>query len=122
MTGLVAKMFIWQLAVTTLFAAAFFFVSGEMHAFAALVGGGIAIVSSMYFAARTLAVPRDAGPDRMLAALMRGQVMKWLLALVMFVFAAMHLGEQFLALILTYMANTSVYWVALLWLPVQRGN
>lgn len=87
--------------------------SGRQAAFAALYGGAIALLPTLYFAMRVRL--RQGGMDarQALGAIYRAEVGKLLLTLLMFVVGARWFGDHYLALMLTCMAGLAMNWVVL---------
>ncbi|MDY6941539.1 MAG: ATP synthase subunit I [Pseudomonadota bacterium] len=112
---IVGRILLWQIGVSLAAATAFFFVWDVRNALAALAGGGINVIASGYFALRLFSPSPGAPPDQLLSALVRGEAMKWVVTIALFIVAIRYFHEQFVALILTYMAATSIYWFSLLW-------
>ena len=86
---------------------------GSRSALAALAGALIAIVPGFYFAIRAMRATPDATPKQVVNAFYRGEFGKLVLTVLGFVGAVNLLPEQFLPMILTYMACLAAYWVAL---------
>lgn len=109
-----ARIVIWQAAVGVAGAAVWLVVGGPRQAIAALVGGSIGAILSLYFAIKVFARgTRD--PQLMLRDLFRALALKLALATVLFSLAAKFFADAFVPLITTFMAGLAVYWFALLW-------
>jgi F0F1-type ATP synthase assembly protein I len=80
----------------------------------ALVGGAIALALTLYAAAQLLGRPADS-PHDALGAMIRAEVGKLILAVVLISLAVMALPEQAAAIVTTLAATLSAYWLALLY-------
>lgn len=103
-----------QLVVASASAAAFCWSHGRQWAVAAFAGGGISVLTGLFFASAMFTFSRGGGPQRMLGAVYIAEIFKWALTVVMFSLTAVEFREQFLAVILTFILTLFVYWVALL--------
>jgi F0F1-type ATP synthase assembly protein I len=119
---IVSKILIWQCVCTAVMALAFFFVSGLQNALAAAAGGAVSVVSGVLFAARSFSVSPQESPTRMMVALARGEALKWVSSILLFMLWIHLFRERFVWVILTFMVCTSVYWFALLWLPLDSES
>ncbi|MES0873139.1 ATP synthase subunit I [Sinimarinibacterium thermocellulolyticum] len=81
---------------------------------AALAGGGIGAVLTIYAAAKTFAVPASDARHAVLA-FFRAEVRKLLLAAVLFAVAIRFFADVFAPLVTTFALSLVVYWFALLW-------
>lgn len=88
---------------------------GWRAALAALVGGGIGVLLSLYVAIR-VGASSDDRPRAMLNAFYRAEAMKLILAVVLFSIAALLFADVYIPLITTFMVGLMAYWVALLWI------
>lgn len=104
----------WQGAITGAAAFAALLVAGPTAALAAVYGGlVVAALPTFYFAWRVFSRRPDDSPRTVVGAFYRGEVGKFALTAVLFVFGIGVFSEQFLPLILTYMAALGSYWVVL---------
>lgn len=103
-----------QVAVTLVIAAALYFVKGRAAAVSAAIGGAIAFLPAILYAARMVAVP-GTDPRRLLRAQYSAEAYKTAGTLALFA-ATFVLYRNVSApwLFLTYVAALLVYWVALL--------
>ncbi len=88
--------------------------AGPKSGLAALIGGGIGAVLTIYAATKTFAAPAS---DARHAVMMffRAQVRKLLLAVVLFAVAVRFFADVFAPLVTTFALSLTVYWFALLW-------
>lgn len=86
---------------------------GPHSALAALAGMLIAVVPGLYFAIRAMRQKQAASPREVVKGFYRGEFGKYALTVIGFGIAVIYLPNQFLPLILTYMACLAAYWVAL---------
>jgi F0F1-type ATP synthase assembly protein I len=107
------KIIAGQLAVTLVAAVLFGLAMGGEAALGALAGGGISVLLSLWMALRVFSVPAEAGPRAMLAAFVKAEAIKMVLAVVLFSAAAIFLGHVFLPLVVTFVATLVVNWLAL---------
>ena len=109
-----ARIILWQLAIAVASAALCGFWLGERWAAAAFSGGAIGAVLSLYYAARVFS-RRGAEPQAMLRMMYRAEALKMMLAAGLFTVAAVVFAEEWLPLLMTFMASQAVYGFALLW-------
>ncbi|MEC9364548.1 MAG: ATP synthase subunit I [Sinimarinibacterium flocculans] len=81
---------------------------------AALIGGGIGAVLTIYAAAKTFAVPASDARHAVMT-FFRAEVRKLLLAAVLFAVAVRFFADVFAPLVSTFALSLLVYWFALLW-------
>jgi ATP synthase protein I len=81
---------------------------------AALIGGGIGAVLTIYSAAKTFAAPASDARHAVMT-FFRAQVRKLLLAAVLFAVAVHFFADVFAPLVTTFALSLTVYWFALLW-------
>jgi ATP synthase protein I len=113
-SGVAWRVLGWQGAITGLAAFVAFLVSGPTAALAAVYGGlVVAALPTFYFAWRVFSRRPDDEPRTVVGAFYRGEVGKFALTTILFVFGIGAFGEQFLPMILTYMAALGSYWVVL---------
>ncbi|MGH8457716.1 MAG: ATP synthase subunit I [Nevskiales bacterium] len=87
--------------------------SGKEAAAAAFYGALVAVIPSLYFAGKVLLSGRNDRPLEVLGAVYVGEAGKIVLAALMFIVGAKLFPAHFLALLLTFMACLSVYWLML---------
>jgi ATP synthase protein I len=85
-----------------------------MHGFAALVGGAIAAILTLYAGVQTFARP-STDPQQIARRFVAAQYKKWGLAVLLFALAFSGLAEHAVPLIVAFMVGVSLYKVALLW-------
>jgi len=88
-------------------------IAGQQSAGAALFGALTAILPSLYFAGKVFLGGRDDKPLQVLGAVYWGETGKILLVAAMFILGAKLFPAHFLALMLTFIACLSVYWLML---------
>lgn len=88
---------------------------------AALCGGLMQALLSLYFAVRLAAAP-EGSPAAMLGAFYRAEIGKWLWAVLVFGAAARWVPQFFLPLLAGYGAGVLGNWLALLWTPEASGR
>ncbi len=109
----IATVFVGQSLVTIVAAVVWLMAAGSFSGLAALAGGGIAILPGAYFAIKVFSVPADA-PLKMLAnAFYKGEALKFVITVVLFIIALQWFADNFLPLVTTYIAALLVYWLAL---------
>lgn len=87
---------------------------GEQHAVAALYGGLVAVVPAAFMAMRVFrASPGDASPAQFAAAFYRGELGKLVLTVLLFWLGVVLFADEFLSLMLTYIASLSAYWLVM---------
>ncbi|MDD9893130.1 MAG: ATP synthase subunit I [Gammaproteobacteria bacterium] len=89
--------------------------AGAEPALAAAFGGLISVVTNLYFAIRSFSLGPGATPQQRMQALARAEVIKLLLAAIMFALAAKYFSEHFVVLLSAWFATTAVYAFALRW-------
>ncbi len=104
----------WQSIITAVVASLFFYIKGAVYGLGALAGGGISIATGLLFAANLYARGDVGNPRQMVAALYTAESLKFVLSIGLFILAAVHFREAFLAVIVTYWLTTLLYWLALL--------
>ena len=104
-----------QALIAIMVSFAWLMMSGAQPALAAAFGGLIGVVTNLYFAIRSFSLGPGARPQQRLQALARAEVIKLLLAAILFALAAKFFSEHFLALISAWFATTAVYMFALRW-------
>ncbi|MGD8380246.1 MAG: ATP synthase subunit I [Gammaproteobacteria bacterium] len=118
--SVVLRLIAWQLGVGIAAALLWLLVSGEKAALAALAGGAIGAVLSLYFAAQFLFRSRGREPGRVISTLYRAEALKLLLAVGLFSAAAVLFAREFLAVMTTFAASLSGYWLALIWTADEK--
>ncbi len=103
----------WQLMIGIVGGLLWWVLWGWKAAWAALFGGGIGALLSLYVALRFSAVD-DASPRDRVSTFYRAEVMKFVLAVVLFSIAALLFADVYIPLITTFIAGLTAYWVALL--------
>jgi ATP synthase protein I len=88
---------------------------GHQAAFAALFGGVVAIVPTLYFAAKIYLRAGGATAAEVLGAFYRAEVGKLILTALLFVIGAKMFGQHFAPLIITCLACLAMNWV-MVWL------
>ncbi len=87
---------------------------GDAQAFySALVGGGISLLVTAYFASKVLSVRIGSPAAKIARAFYVGEVVKLLLTVVLLSVALLWLPVSPLPLLLAYMATLMAYWLAL---------
>ncbi|MCC5858864.1 MAG: ATP synthase subunit I [Ectothiorhodospiraceae bacterium] len=109
----IATVFAGQSLVTVIAALAWLLAAGSGSGLAALAGGGIAILPGAYFAVKVFSVPAGAPPKQLLNAFYRGEALKFVITVVLFIIALQWFADSFLPLLTTYIAALLVYWLAL---------
>ena len=89
---------------------------GKPQAIAAVYGGLVAVVPTVYFAYRVFAKRKTQEPELMLGAFYLGEFGKIGLTALMFWLGVGLFAKQFLALMVTYAACLLAYWLVLAWL------
>ena len=105
-----------QLAITLLAAAVAFTLSdfdGFKSAYSALLGGGINILATAFFALRVFSVRPGSTAKRMARAFYTGEVAKIALTAALFAAVLVWLDVAFLPLFLTYVITMLAFWLVL---------
>jgi len=119
------KVIVGQLAVALAGTLLWSVGAGVQAGLGALVGGGISVLLSLYFAVKVFSVDAASDPQRMVAAFFRAEALKLVLAAVLFSLAAIYMSHLFLPLMSTCAATLAVYWFALIFTrldPVGFGR
>lgn len=87
--------------------------SGKEAAAAAFYGALVAVIPSLYFAGKVFFSGRNDRPLEVMGAIYVGEAGKFVLAALMFIVGAKLFPAHFWALILTFTACLSVYWLML---------
>ena len=107
-----------QAMLTLLVAGGWWLAGGSVPA--ALIGGGVVTVLSLYFAVRLFSVDAAQDPQAFLRRLYRAEVMKLVLVAVFFLVAAQQAPEQMAEIVTAFIAALLGYWFALL--PLATGT
>jgi len=91
-----------------------FYMKDAVYGLGALAGGGINIATGLLFGANLFARGSSGNPRQMVVALYIAESLKFVLSIGLFILAAVHFREAFLAVIVTYWATILLYWLALL--------
>lgn len=102
-----------QLGIGLVAALVGYVTSGIQAAGAAFYGALAAVVPSLYFAGKVFLSGRNDRPLEVLGAVYIGEAGKFVLAALMFIVGAKLFPAHFLALILTFIACLSMYWLML---------
>lgn len=102
-----------QLAVTLLAAVIAALADGSHAGISALLGGLINVVASFYMAKRVFAGGLAAGPQ-LFERFIKGEALKLVITVALFILAIVTLKAAFLPLILAYIATFVAYWAGLL--------
>lgn len=105
---------LFQLLIAAVSVAIWAWFAGPRAALAALTGGGISVVLTVYTAIRTFAAPA-ANAKQAVMNFYRAEVRKLILAAVLFAAAVRFFGDVFAPVVTTFALTLSVYWFALLW-------
>jgi ATP synthase protein I len=108
------KIVVWQAVVTLVCAVPWAILVGATAGLGALMGGGISVVLSLYFAIKMFSVDAASDPRGAVSAFFRAEALKLVLAAVIFSLVAKFLAHLFLPLISTFIATLAVYWFALI--------
>src|SRR5205809_578259 len=92
----------WQAIFTLILALLFLCIGGKVMAYSALLGGGICVLASAYFALRLFAYVGATKARYMVKALYRAELGKFALTLVMFFVAIKYMHVAALPFFLTY--------------------
>ena len=90
----------------------FFFVDIEA-AYSAIIGGGISIIVTAYFAGHVFSVRAGSTASKIARAFFVGESIKMVLTAILFAVAILWLDILFLPLFLTYIATLFAYWLVL---------
>ncbi len=102
-----------QVTITLLAAGACFIFVEVKAAYSAVVGGGISIIATLYFARQVFSLPVGTPADRIAARFYLGEALKIGLTALLFFIAIVVLHVSFLPLFLTYTATLLAYWLVL---------
>lgn len=101
-------------ATITLLAAVACFLVNTKAAYSAVVGGGISIIATLYFARQVFSLPVGTPAEKIATRFYLGEALKIGLTVVLFSIAIVGLRVSFLPLFLTYAATLMAYWLVLL--------
>lgn len=102
-----------QLAITLSAATVCFFLLNAKAAYSAVVGGGISIIATLYFARQFLSSNVGLSALKIAKRFYIGEAVKLVLTAILFGIAILWLQVSFLPLFLTYMATLLAYWLVL---------
>lgn len=102
-----------QLGVTLIAAAGSLVIADFKAAYSALIGGGINLLGTAYFALRVFSVKPGSTAKQMARAFYRGEVVKLLLTGLLFAGVFLWLEVSFLPLFLAYSATMLAFWLVL---------
>ncbi|MFO1429155.1 MAG: ATP synthase subunit I [Candidatus Competibacteraceae bacterium] len=102
-----------QTTITLLAAVACLLVNVKA-AYSAVVGGGISIIATLYFARQVFSLPVGTPPEKIATRFYLGEALKIGLTVILFSIAIVGLRVSFLPLFLTYAATLMAYWLVLL--------
>jgi ATP synthase protein I len=105
---------LWQAVATLAIAGLFLVGSGGQWALSALMGGGIAVVTSLAMIGIMFRGAEDTDPKRVMTKLYAGEAAKLALTVVLFVAAIKFMRPAIAPLLIAYIATLPVYWLALL--------
>jgi ATP synthase protein I len=105
---------LWQAVATLAVAGIFLAVSGGQWALSALVGGGIAVATSLAMIGVMFRGTQETDPRGIMAKLYAGEAVKLALTVVLFVAAIKFMRPAIAPLLIAYIATLPVYWLALL--------
>jgi ATP synthase protein I len=108
------KIVVGQTVVALICVVLWIFLGGMQAGIGALLGGGISVFLSLYFAIKMFSVDAAADPRGAVSAFFKAEAVKLVLAAVFFSLAAKYLAHLFLPLISTFIATLAVYWLALI--------
>ncbi len=104
---------LWQLLIGVMGLLVWSVLGGWKEALGALFGGGIGALLSVYMALR-LGAANDASLRDRVSTFYRAEVMKFVLAVVLFSIAALLFADVYIPLITTFIVGLTAYWFALL--------
>lgn len=102
-----------QLLLTLLIAVASFAFGNFKTAYSAVIGGGISVLVTLYFASKVFSVRIGSPAAKIARAFYVGEVVKLLLTIVLLGGALLYFDVAPLPLLLAYMAALMAYWLAL---------
>lgn len=108
------KIVVWQALVTLVCAAPWAIFAGIQAGAGAVLGGGISVFLTLYFAVKVFSVDAYKDPRGAMSAFFRAEALKLVLAAVIFSLVAKYLAHLFLPVISTFIATLAVYLFALI--------
>lgn len=107
------KIVVWQALVTLVCAVPWAIFAGIHAGAGAVLGGGISVFLTLYFAVKVFSVDASKDPQGAMSAIFRAEALKLVLAAVIFSLVAKYLAHLFLPIISTFIATLVVYLFAL---------
>jgi ATP synthase protein I len=107
------KILVIQLVITCLAASVCLVVPNLKAAYSAVIGGGISIIVTLYFAVQVFSSNNDYSAGKIARSFYAGEAIKIVLTAVLFGIAIVWLNVAFLPLFLTYAATLTAYWLVL---------
>lgn len=108
-----------QLGLTLLAAGGLFLLGYANAADSALMGGGISVATTLYFALRVFLGTRGLPVDKLVRRFYSAEAQKLVLTVALFAIVIASTEVNFLAMFLTYMVTLVAFWLALL--PALTG-
>ncbi len=108
------KILVWQALVTLVCAVPWAIFAGIQAGAGAVLGGGISVLLTLYFAVKVFSVDANQNPQGAMSAFFRAEALKLVLAAVIFSLVAKFLAHLFLPVISTFIATLAVYLFALI--------
>ena len=102
-----------QLAITIVAASVAMILVGFKGAYSALIGGGINILATAYFAVKVFSAKPGSSAKQIARAFYWGEVVKLLLTGILFASVLLWLNAEFLPLFITYAVTMLAFWLAL---------
>ncbi len=102
-----------QLTITILAALLVLVIADARAAWSAAFGGGISVVTTIYFAWRVFSCTEGKPLQAVARAFYVGEVSKMLLTAILFFIAIVWVDAAFLPLLVTYALTLMVYWMVL---------
>ena len=112
-TRTVLKILAIQLAITLVAASVAMILVSFKGAYSALIGGGINILATAYFAVKVFSAKPGSPAKQIARAFYWGEVVKLLLTSALFAIALLWLNVEFLPLFITYAVTMLAFWLAL---------
>jgi ATP synthase protein I len=108
------KIVVWQALITLVCAVPWAIFAGIHAGAGAVLGGGISVFLTLYFAVKVFSVDANKDPQGAMSAFFRAEALKLVLAAVIFSLVAKYLTHLFLPVISTFIATLAVYLFALI--------
>lgn len=108
------KILVWQALVTLVCAVPWAIFAGIQAGAGAVLGGGISVLLTLYFAVKVFSVDASQNPQGAMSAFFRAEALKLVMAAVIFSLVAKFLAHLFLPVISTFIATLAVYLFALI--------